>query len=240
MRVWQFCVLEDSEMGNIKTKTDSLFFSPMTAINIPFPRHNSSRKLDKQKENRPANSPRKISSTTILERFLLPKELQVGKYSTTLPARWYFPPCCDVSVPARRYKTVRLEPGPGVRRVFSLFGNQSIICLSFSLPSSPSLKFPTCPLFLQGFENTTRRGLPSISNGSPGTSDSGTYTIPCTLNETSFVAADQCSLLKQYTYFPSAWASNEWSPDETPRSWIGKLLAGSWIYLRDFHARIFN
>jgi len=39
--------------------------------------------------------------------------------------------------------------------------------------------------------------LPSASNGSDGASASGTYTIPCTLKETSLLDAAQCSLLKQ-------------------------------------------
>lgn len=39
--------------------------------------------------------------------------------------------------------------------------------------------------------------VPSFSNGSLGASFSGTYTMPCTLKETSFVLEDQFSLLKQ-------------------------------------------
>ena len=35
------------------------------------------------------------------------------------------------------------------------------------------------------------------------------YTMPCTLKLTSFVFADQCSLLKQYVYRPSIGASKE-------------------------------
>jgi hypothetical protein len=40
------------------------------------------------------------------------------------------------------------------------------------------------------------------------------------LNETSFVFALQCSLLKQYVNLPSMVAVKEWSPAETVRSWI--------------------
>lgn len=44
--------------------------------------------------------------------------------------------------------------------------------------------------------------------------------MPCTLKLTSFVFADQCSLLKQYVYFPSWFASKEWSPELTEVWWI--------------------
>lgn len=59
--------------------------------------------------------------------------------------------------------------------------------------------------------------VPSFSSGSWGASLSGTYTIPWTLKLTSFVLADQCSLLKQYMYRPSSLASKEWSPALTVR-----------------------
>ena len=44
--------------------------------------------------------------------------------------------------------------------------------------------------------------------------------MPWTLKLTSLVLAPQYSLLKQYVYLPSSVAVKEWSPDETPRSWI--------------------
>jgi len=45
------------------------------------------------------------------------------------------------------------------------------------------------------------------------------------------VFADQCSLLKQYVYWPSVEAVNEWSPLLTDRSWIWYALVGFWIYV---------
>ena len=56
--------------------------------------------------------------------------------------------------------------------------------------------------------------------------------MPCTLNETSFVFADQCSLLKQYMYLPSWPAVKEWSPEDTERSYAWWAFIGFCIYLR--------
>lgn len=42
--------------------------------------------------------------------------------------------------------------------------------------------------------------------------------MPWTLKLTSFEFADQCSLLKQYSYLPSCFAMKEWSPELTVRS----------------------
>jgi hypothetical protein len=42
--------------------------------------------------------------------------------------------------------------------------------------------------------------------------------MPCTLKETSFELAPQCSLPKQYVYFPSSLAVKEKSPFETDLS----------------------
>ena len=74
------------------------------------------------------------------------------------------------------------------------------------------------------------RFLPSFSRGSWGRAPSATETMPWTLKETSFELAPQCSLPKQYTYFPSLFASKEKSPLETDLSYVSYWFWGFVIY----------
>lgn len=68
--------------------------------------------------------------------------------------------------------------------------------------------------------------LPSFSIGSWSMSPSDTYTMPCTLNDTSFELAPQFSLPKQYMYFPSDFALKEKSPLETAFSYVSYWPTG--------------
>ena len=120
-----------SETGNMKWTTGILPSSDQY-LHSKFELNTDrrSRNSDKNK-SRLTNSPRKTSSTTKLERCPLLTKPLIGKYSTTSPGRWYFPPCCGASVLARLYKTARPEPGREVRRVFSLWKGVNWFCPPF-------------------------------------------------------------------------------------------------------------